>query len=103
MKKLIDMMTIRHDFYTKNPHLGAQELHLLEEVAIAEYSNSPLSVSAAMNLKAVASPATVWRCLDKLIKSNYIYQKQGANDTRVKQIMLSQRGRQYFKKVQAVL
>lgn len=103
MSKLMEMMAVRHEFYERNPALGGTDLHLLEKIAMGETEGGLLSVTNAMHLNTVASPATIWRCLDKLAKHNYILLKNGSKDTRIKYIFLSSKGKTYFKKLEQAL
>lgn len=99
MKKIMKIMKLRHNFYVKYPELGATHLHLLERIGIHETDGKPLSVTAAMKLADVASPATVHRMLDDLEASGLVKKSFRGNNVRTKHLTLTMKSSKYFFKL----
>lgn len=99
MQNLIKLMKARHDFYVKYPGLGATHLHLLERIGIRDGENNPLTVTEAMKLDAVASPATIHRAMDDLEFVGLINKFHAKGNIRTKYLVLGKNGWRYFRKV----
>ena len=99
MQNLIKLMKARHDFYVKYPGLGATHLHLLERIGIRDGENNPLTVTEAMKLDAVASPATIHRLMDDLEFIGLIKKFHAKGNIRTKYLILGKNGWRYFRKV----
>lgn len=103
MNNIMNLMAARHDFYAQNPGLGATDLHMLEHLAICENAGLPLTVTEAMRIYIVASPATNHRILDKLIEHDLLQQKHENGDFRSKYLYLTRKGRAYFSKLERLI
>lgn len=99
MKNLIKLMKARHDFYVKYPELGATHLHLLERIGMRDGENKPLTVTEAMKLATVASPATIHRLMDDLEFVGFIRKFHARGNIRTKYLILGKKGWMYFRKV----
>jgi DNA-binding MarR family transcriptional regulator len=71
--------------------LDAIEIKLLNEIAFALLAEDSLTVSRALALKTIASPATLHAAMKRLITKNLIIQIP-AKDTRTKYLDLSKSG-----------
>ena len=71
--------------------LDAIEIKLINEIAFALLAESSLTVSGALALKQIASPATVHAAMKRLIVKNLVVQIP-AKDSRVKYLDLSKLG-----------
>ena len=103
MNKIMRLMSLRHEFYINNPDLGGTHLHLLEHLAICANAGYPLTVTEAMQLRTVASPATIYRHLDDLIDHSYVYTDHHNDDKRSKYIHLTLKGKRYFNKLEQLI
>jgi hypothetical protein len=81
-----------------NPNLDLVALRLLEDVALAEFRDQPLTVSQAMGLKQIASPATIHRKLQELLKSGLVELRYTESNRRSKYIRSTKSGTAYFSK-----
>lgn len=96
---IMKLMRLRHDFYAKHPELGADHLHLLERIGIHESEGRTLTVTDAMKLKDVSSPATIHRMMDALEASGLVEKHSFPFDKRAKYLRLSKQSRAYFNKL----
>lgn len=103
MKNIMKLLAVRHDFYRDNPGVGADELHLLEKIAISEDTGYPLSVTDAMSIRSVASPATIHRHLERLIENDLVKQKFEGDNRRTKYLFLTAKGNRYFNKLDRLI
>jgi DNA-binding MarR family transcriptional regulator len=71
-------------------------LRLLEAVAIAHTADAPLTVTQAMALSAIASPATLHRKLDQLRESGLIEQTFEGDNRRTKYLITTTAAAKYF-------
>lgn len=71
-------------------------LALLEVVGLAAEQGSPLTVTKAMNLSQLASPATIHRKLTQLIEAGYVDQQFEGKNRRTKYLMPTTKAKRYF-------
>lgn len=102
MKNIMKLLAVRHDFYADYPFLGAKDLHLLEKIAIHEHGGVPLTVTNAMAMSDIASPASIHRIMDRLEYYGLIERKH-EDDFRTKWLTLAKPGVKYFKKLEKVM
>lgn len=76
---------------------------VLEEIALAEQNKQPLTVSLVMRLRHVASPATLHRKLDLLIRANLVCATFEGSNKRTKFMVLTDAGHKYFHKLSMVI
>ena len=74
-------------------------LRLLEAAAVAADKNTPLTVTKAMGLNDIASPATVHRKLDDLLEAGLITLEFQGKDRRTKYIVPTVAAEKYFDKL----
>lgn len=90
------------DFLQKKHALDARlgfekvDLQLLEAIAIAAHKDVPLSVTEAMVLRQLASPATIHRALDRLLASGMVKHKN-VEDNRTKRLFPTAMANKYFR------
>lgn len=75
--------------------LTAREI--LDRIAIACNANLPLSVTKIMSIQGIASPATIHRKIDDLLREGLIYHMQKDANRRTKYVVLTAKGEKYFK------
>ncbi len=78
-------------------------VQLLEEIALAEFNGAAYSVTQVMALERVASPATIHRKLQDLLKSGMVEMRSLDGNRRTKLVFLSRSGYKYFEKRAALL
>ena len=76
---------------------------LLNEIGLAESQGNCLTVTDAMGLGSIASPATLHRRLDLLLESGYIAQTNKAGDRRTKFLITTPKSIEYFKEMEECL
>ena len=69
---------------------------LLDEIAIEDHCSSPLTVTALMGLSHIASPATLHRKMQSLLKEGLIELSTDAHNKRSKFVVLSKKGRRRY-------
>lgn len=74
-------------------------LRLLEAIALAHNQGAPLTVTDAMALNAIASPATMHRKLTRLIEGGLIEQTFAGKNRRTKYLVLTKNSDKYFEKL----
>jgi DNA-binding MarR family transcriptional regulator len=74
-------------------------LRLLEAVAVAHANGSALTVTKAMSLNNIASPATLHRKLTALLDANYIEFEFVGKNRRTKYVVPTKNAAQYFSKL----
>jgi DNA-binding MarR family transcriptional regulator len=72
---------------------------LLNEIAIQHFDEKPLTVSQAMQLAAIASPATIHRKLDELQEAGLIHLTFEGQNRRTKYLIPTKAAHEYFKKM----
>lgn len=103
MKQIMKLMELRHEFYEKNPTLGATHLHLLEHLAICEAAGANLTVTEAMKIYVVASPATIHRHMEDLVDRGYLKKDVSPDSGRVKLLRLTKKSIAYFARLQKLM
>lgn len=74
-------------------------LRLLEAITVAHAGNVPLTVSQAMGLGAIASPATIHRKLDQLREAGLIEQSFVGKNRRTKYLSPTKAAAKYFEQL----
>ena len=69
---------------------------LLNEIAVKDFEMQPLTVSQAMEFRAVGSPATLHRKLHELREKEMIAVTSVGTDRRTKYLFLTQTAKDYF-------
>jgi hypothetical protein len=82
-------------------NLDATEIKLLNEIATALLAEDSLTVSGALALKKIASPATLHAAMKRLIVKNLILQVP-AQDSRTKYLDLSKLGWKRYSELSAI-
>lgn len=83
--------------------LDLTAVRLLEVVAVAHAKESDLTVTEAMALNSIASPATLHRKLTALLDAGYIEFSHKDNNRRTKFVLPTQTANKYFSKLGAAL
>jgi DNA-binding MarR family transcriptional regulator len=76
---------------------------LLDEIAIEDHSSSPLTVTALMGLSHIASPATLHRKMQSLIKEGLIELSTDAHNKRSKFVVLSKKGQRLYQTLSTLM
>ncbi len=76
---------------------------VLEEIAVAERIAHPLTVSSVMRLRHVASPATLHRKLDLLVRADLVCASFEGGNKRTKFMVLTDSGHKYFQKLSMLI
>ena len=85
------------------PEMDLEAKKLLEVIAVHEANKNPLTVTAAMNLGHIASPATIHRKIDDLRIAGLVDTEFQGDNRRTKYLTPTPRARKYFDKVNALL
>lgn len=72
---------------------------LLEIIAVSHANGSPLTVTAAMELTGIASPATIHRKLNQLLEADLISQEFEGKNRRTKFLVPTSRADQHFEEI----
>ena len=78
------------------PTLDLDSRRLLEEIAMREESGRSMTVTEAMALSGIASPATLHRKLDVLLESGLIQHKHAGDNRRTKHVVCTPMAIKYF-------
>ncbi len=78
-------------------------VRLLEEVALAECRELPLTVTQSMRLEQIASPATIHRKLQDLVKAGLVEFRFSEKNRRTKYIHSTNTADKYFAKRSALM
>lgn len=81
------------------PEMDLEAKKLLEVIAVHDANKSPLTVTAAMNLGHIASPATIHRKLDVLRELGMIDSVYEGKNRRTKYLIPTQAALDYFESV----
>jgi len=76
---------------------------LLDEIAVHENRNTPLTVSELMALDAIASPATIHRKLNALLEQELVEVQFEGNNRRTKYLVVSSKGNKYFSQLSVAM
>ncbi len=82
-----------------NSKLDLTALRLLEIVAVTHYQGKPLTVTDAMSLGFIASPATLHRKLDQLRETGFINLAFEGKNRRTKFIIPTSSAGKYFEQM----
>ena len=80
-------------------YVDSTAMLLLNEIAIQHFDEKPLTVSQAMQLAAIASPATIHRKLDELREAGLIDLTFEGKNRRTKYLIPTKAAHEYFKKM----
>ncbi len=80
----------------KYKDLSPTAILLLNEIAVKDFEDQPLTVTQAMGLNALGSPANLHRKLDELLDAGMISFLYNGNNRRTKYITLTQAAFDYF-------
>ena len=69
---------------------------LLNEIAVKDFDEQPLTVSQALEFRALGSPATLHRKIDELREAGMIEVTNVGTNRRTKYLFLTQAARDYF-------
>ena len=83
--------------------LDLTAVRLLEAVAVAHANKSDLTVTEAMALSNIASPATLHRKLTALLDAGYVEFSHKGKNRRTKFVLPSQNANKYFSKLGTAL
>lgn len=89
--------------HSSNQRVDQMAVRLLEEVALAECRQLPLTVSQSMGLRQIASPATIHRKLQDLVKAGLVEFRFPETNRRTKHIHPTKAAKAYFEKRAALL
>jgi len=88
------------DILKKNSNLiDSTALQLLNEIAVQHFDGETLTVSQAIAMKRIASPATLHRKLDELREEGLIEQMFEGKDRRTKYLVPTKAADAYFAKM----
>jgi DNA-binding MarR family transcriptional regulator len=79
-----------------NPCLDANEMCLLEHIAVKDAADEALTVVEVMRTSDIGSPATLHRRLRKLRQHGLVEVRSVAGDKRVKHLHLTSASKNYF-------
>lgn len=74
-------------------------IRALEAIAVADAKDTPLTVTEAMNMSAIASPATMHRKLDQLREAGLIAQMHVGTNRRTKYLVPTAEAGKYFEQL----
>lgn len=95
----IRFLNLKHTMEVEPSDLDLTSIKLLEICELKSYKNQRLSVSAAMNLKSISSPATIHRKLNQLIDAGYLTLEYEGKNKRTKFLTPTQKSHDYFTKL----
>jgi DNA-binding MarR family transcriptional regulator len=79
--------------------IDATAIKLLNEVAVMHFESNPLTVTQAMELHGIASPATIHRKLDELREAGLIDLVFEGKNRRTKYLIPTKAAHAYFEKM----
>ena len=85
------------------PAMDLDAKKLLEVIAVRHAAEKPLTVTDAMALNSIASPATIHRKLDQLRELGMIYTVFEGKNRRTKYLVPTQAAHEYFDQVGQVM
>ena len=83
--------------------VDATAMLLLNEIAIQHLDDKPMTVTEAMTLSSIASPATIHRKLDELRELGLIEQVFEGKNRRTKYLVPTKLANTYFEKMSEVM
>ena len=101
----IRFLSLIHAFEGKGdlPALDRDARHLLEVIAVRMSQGQSMTVTDAMGMSQIASPATIHRKLDHLREIGMIDSHYEGNNRRTKYLKPTDKAMQYFSSVGALL
>ena len=83
---------------SQQPHkeISPVAILLLNEIAVKDFEQQPLTVSQAMDFKSLGSPANLHRKIDELKEAGMISFQSVGTDRRTKYLFLTQAAKDYF-------
>jgi DNA-binding MarR family transcriptional regulator len=82
-----------------NAEVDSTAIRLLEAIAVSELNKAPLTVTDAMALNSIASPATLHRKINNLIELDLIAQVFDGGNRRTKYLVTTKHAAGYFNKL----
>jgi DNA-binding MarR family transcriptional regulator len=76
---------------------------LLDEIAVHQNRNAPLTVSELMALSSIASPATIHRKLNALIDEDLVEVQFEGKNRRTKYLVVTSKANKYFTQLSGAL
>ena len=80
----------------KHKDLSPTAIFLLNEIAVKDFEEQPLTVTQAMGFNALGSPANLHRKLDELLKAGMIEFRSVGKNRRTKYLHITQAAFDYF-------
>ena len=80
------------------PSMDLECRRLLEEIAVRQHEGHTLTVTEAMALASIASPATLHRKLDALLDSGMIEHHFEGDNRRTKYVVCTDKAMKYFER-----
>jgi DNA-binding MarR family transcriptional regulator len=80
------------------PAMDLECRRLLEEIAVRQQADHPLTVTEVMALSAIASPATMHRKLDALLDMGVIAHRFEGDNRRTKYVVCTDLAMKYFER-----
>ena len=80
------------------PAMDLECRRLLEEIAVRQHADSPLTVTEVMGLSSIASPATMHRKLDALLEMGLIEHRFEGDNRRTKYVVCTDVSMKYFER-----
>ena len=100
---MMDRTYFRFLSFAGAPVLGVDRVSmaLLDEICLCDVE--PLTVTEAMSLAAIASPATIHRKLDELVEKGLIQHKQEEGNNRTKFLVPTMKALDHYAKLGAAI
>lgn len=92
-------LKIRETHASKLKNFGLTKIALLEVIAIRCFERKPLTVTKAMELKSIASPATIHRIIGELRDLGLIDYVNAKNSKRIKYLITTKKASHYFDQI----
>jgi DNA-binding MarR family transcriptional regulator len=80
----------------KQKDLSTIAILLLNEIAVKDFDEQPLTVSQAIDFKSIGSPATLHRKIDELRNADMVLVTNVGTDRRTKYLFLTQAAKDLF-------
>lgn len=89
-------LNLSHAASSNLTNVDSLALRLLESIAVAHSNGAALTVTDAMSLNAIASPATIHRKLNDLLKAGLVNQVHVNENRRTKYLYTTSKANAYF-------
>ena len=99
----IRFLNLKNTLQVEPADLDLTALKLLEICEMSSHSGQRLTVTQAMSLIHVASPATIHRKLTQLLENGYLSFEYATNNRRTKYLTPTSKSHDYFTKLGSVL